>query len=351
MLPGLLAPPGTKPPLGMSKGSPILTLRLPAELLGLVAPIETGAGPAPALAFHHHGERRGLGSPFVDKKEERPMNLHWKPHPIAELFPGMTPEEKADIKKDMRQRAENGLDPLEHPILLYEEMILDGRHRDHAWIELAEEDACNGFFKRNLPPTENFSPDKHGNLTAFLRAKSLNMVHRHIPADQKVAILLDAAEKYPEIKTALDAIKHENLKRQKEGKPLDAGDQRGNTAEQIGQLAGVGPTTVKGVRRLKEKAPDQFKEVVQGKKTVKKALKEQAGKEQKAKTKQPRPGHKPRPVGNGDYPKGERPKIAQLVRIVHRGLAAEEAEGLSQKGNAVFFQLNGYRVKVTCEFV
>jgi hypothetical protein len=211
------------------------------------------------------------------------MKTHWQPHPIADLFPSMTPEEKAELKKDMIQRVENGLDPLEHAILLYEQMILDGRHRDEVWSKLAEENACDGFFNRNLPPSETFSPDKHGNLVAFLRAKSLNMVHRHIPADQKVAILLDAAEKYPEIKAALEAIKDENRKRQKEGKPLDAGDQRGNTAEQIGKLAGAGATTVKEVKRLKEKAPQEFKEVVLGKKTAKKALKEVAKKKKKAK--------------------------------------------------------------------
>jgi hypothetical protein len=211
------------------------------------------------------------------------MRLHWTPHPIAELFPGMTPEEKAELKKDMRQRAENGLEPLEHAILLYEEMLLDGRHRDEAWLELAEENACNGFFKRNMPPTETFLPEKHGNLGAFLRAKSRNMIHRHIPADQKVAILLHAGERYPEVKAALDAIKDENLKRRKGGRPLDAGDRRGNTAEQVGQLAGAGATTVKQVKRLKAKAPEQFKEVVQGKKTAKKALQELAKEDKKSK--------------------------------------------------------------------
>ena len=38
-------------------------------------------------------------------------------------------------------------DPLEHAILKYEDQILDGRHRDEVWMELAEEDACGGFFK------------------------------------------------------------------------------------------------------------------------------------------------------------------------------------------------------------
>jgi hypothetical protein len=50
--------------------------------------------------------------------------------------------------------------------------------------------------------------------------------------------------------------------------------------------------------------------------------------------------------------KGERPRMADLVQIVHRGLAAaEEAQGLVVKGSAVFFRINGHRVKVTCQIV
>jgi hypothetical protein len=42
----------------------------------------------------------------------------YKPHPIALLFPEMTPEEYADLKKDMQERKEKGLPPLEHSLLL-----------------------------------------------------------------------------------------------------------------------------------------------------------------------------------------------------------------------------------------
>jgi hypothetical protein len=51
------------------------------------------------------------------------------------------------------------------------------------------------------------------------------------------------------------------------------GDQRGNTAKKVAQLAGVGATTVKQVQKLKKEAPEKFEEVAQGKTTVKKALK------------------------------------------------------------------------------
>mgnify|MGYP005850395285 CR=1 FL=1 len=155
----------------------------------------------------------------------------------------------------MLRRAENGLDPLEHPILVYQNLILDGRHRWAVWKELSVEGAYGGFFARNRPPLERHSPSKHGTLLAWMRAKSANMVHRHIPADQKVAIFLKAVDEFPELKAAVVEITTENADRRKSGKPLDAGDQRGNTAEQVGKLAGVGPTTVKQVKRLKVVSP------------------------------------------------------------------------------------------------
>jgi hypothetical protein len=79
----------------------------------------------------------------------------------------------------------------------------------------------------------------------------------------KVAILLDAAEKYPEIKAALDAIKDENLKRQKEGKPLGAGE-RDKT-----YLATNGKSIPKYVAVIKELLPELTKALA----TLKAALK------------------------------------------------------------------------------
>jgi len=101
---------------------------------------------------------------------------HWEPHPIAELFPEMSPQEKSLLRDDLLERQARGLDPLEHPILLYEGKILDGRHRHDAWADLAATSAAGGFFAQNSPPSVTFAPGEHGALTAWLRAKSLNML-------------------------------------------------------------------------------------------------------------------------------------------------------------------------------
>jgi hypothetical protein len=198
----------------------------------------------------------------------------WKYHPLCLLFPLMTAEERNELKKDMIQRVNQGLDALEHSLLLYDDMLLDGRNRFEVWYEAADENACNGYFQRNQPPTERFAPAKHGTLAAWMKVKSLNLVHRQVPADRKAAIFIKAVEEFPELNAVIQEIKEENAARQKAGEPLAAGDKRGNTTKQVAKLAGVGPTTVKTVLKLRKEAPEKFEEVAQGKTTAKKALKE-----------------------------------------------------------------------------
>ncbi len=208
------------------------------------------------------------------------LKTHWPVHPVAELFPTKMPEERAEMKKDMQDRATSDLDPLESPILLWDNQILDGRHRDELWMELAEENACGGYFARMRPPTEDFKPGKQGTLTAWMRAKSRNMMVRQTPAGQRAAIFLKAVNAYPELKAVLEGIKQENIKRKMKGQPLGAGDQRGNTNEEVAKMANVGTTTMKQVKQLEKEAPDKFEEVAKGKTTAKKALKEVKKKKQ-----------------------------------------------------------------------
>jgi hypothetical protein len=144
-------------------------------------------------------------------------------------------------------------------------MLLDGRHRDKAWWELGIE---------GDPPVEVFDAKKHGTLAAWMRVKSLNMVHRHIPADRKAAIFLKASEDFLDLKAVIGQIKQANLEKQKEGKPSVAGDQGGNTAKEVGRLAGVGATAVKQVQKLQKEAPDLFDQVALGTISAKKALQE-----------------------------------------------------------------------------
>ena len=205
--------------------------------------------------------------------EEMDSSSYWPTHPVAELFPRLTPEERAELKKDMQDRVDRGLEPLESPIILHGLQIVDGRHRAEIWKELAVEGACNGYFKARKPPTQSMR-ETNGNLHAWMRAKSANMVHRQIPADQKAAIFLKAVETLPELKDVIETIKSENDQRKKGGKPLDDSAQRLNTNQAVAQMAGVGETTIKNAKRLKDKAPEKLDEVAEGKKSIQQAEKE-----------------------------------------------------------------------------
>ena len=272
------------------------------------------------------------------------MKTHWPVHAIALMWPAKPVGERAEMKQDLVNRAKAGLDPLENAILLYDGQILDGRTRSELWMELAEENACEGYFKTHRPRTETFTPEKDGTIEAWMRAKSRNMIVRQTPADQRAAIFLQAIKQYPELEAIVGKIKEENLKNKKGGKALAAGGKRGSTVKQMADKVGVGTTTMKEAQQLEKEAPDKSADVAAGKTSAKKEL--QKIKEQK---KQQAQGNSEKRSGKKN---AERPKISELVGIVHRGLGlAEEADQLSLKSNAVFFVVNDYRIKVTCQIV
>lgn len=207
-------------------------------------------------------------------------------------------------------------------------------------MELADEGACDGYFARNTPPFERFSPAKHGTLAAWMKAKSLNMIHRDIPAAQKAAILLEATKQFPEINAAIEEIKKENEAKKKKGKPLASGDQRGNTAAQIGELAGTGATTMKGMTRLQKEAPDKFKEVAEGKTSLKEAL-----------ASLPKKNKKPK-AGKGKAAKAGKLPVAEALEIVFRGLKEiDVAKSVKKSKAGVSFKTKGHQVIVTCKVV
>src|SRR5262245_13848393 len=51
-------------------------------------------------------------------------------HPIAELVPYMTTDQYDALMNDIREHG------LQTPIVMYEGMVLDGRHRARAWYDI-----------------------------------------------------------------------------------------------------------------------------------------------------------------------------------------------------------------------
>lgn len=93
------------------------------------------------------------------------MSKNLKPHPLAEKLPPMTPAEFEALKADI---AANGQ---REPIILLDGMILDGRHRYRACVELNQLPAVDEFRKAWGDPADYvISKANHRNMTESQKA-------------------------------------------------------------------------------------------------------------------------------------------------------------------------------------
>src|SRR5262249_44428526 len=104
-------------------------------------------------------------------------------HPIADMFPPMEGAEFDDLVTDIRA---NGL---RHPIVLYEDMILDGRNRSRACLAAGVEPV--------------FTPFRGDDPVAFVI--STNLLRRHLSVEQRrdlIAKLIKAQPEKPDLQIA-----------------------------------------------------------------------------------------------------------------------------------------------------
>ena len=200
-------------------------------------------------------------------------------HELCKRLPAQSPEERSILKKNMVQRAKLGLDPLESPILLLDDQIIDGRLRFELWQELAEEGECEGYFELFPPKTEgaleeletlfdeiedDLDEDKKRR-ALILRLHSRNLCHRSLTAEQKAAQLLLDIEEIPELRAFVEQIEAKNQALMKAGEK----NSLGSTNVQLGKMIGVSDGTIKNAKRL---TVEQQKAVASGEKTAKQIL-------------------------------------------------------------------------------
>lgn len=171
-------------------------------------------------------------------------------HPIAELIPPMSEGEYAELKADL---AANGQ---QEAITLYENKILDGRHRARALGELGIR-----------PLTRRYKGD-----TPLVHVVSLNVHRRSLSPSQRAALAVDL----------LPALEEEARRRQLSG--LKQGDDSplvppgtngdGRSRCQAADLLGVGETSVGRAKRVKRDDPDLFERVRRGEVLVNAAYRE-----------------------------------------------------------------------------
>lgn len=161
------------------------------------------------------------------------------PHPLAERFPMMSGDQFNQLRDDIRA---NGL---REAIWLYEGLILDGRNRYKACLELGIEIA-----------SRNFTGDSP---IAFVW--SMNGARRQLTKSQLAALAV----------SFLPDLKIEAEKRMLRGGSPLVGEGAGKAVEVAAKIFGVGRTYVEDAASVARRSPQLFQEVVDGKISVKTA--------------------------------------------------------------------------------
>ncbi len=164
-----------------------------------------------------------------------------KIHPLAALVPSMTPEEYQALKDDISKHGQRV------PIIVYDGLIVDGRHRYKACMELGL-----------LPVTEDWN--EAGSLAELIF--SLNAARRHLSTSQRAALAVQLKGE----------LAKEAKARQLTGKTLASKDAKGGgkgkSAAHAAKIMGVSQAQVERAARIADADDDVFAEVLQGTVTI-----------------------------------------------------------------------------------
>jgi hypothetical protein len=173
----------------------------------------------------------------------------YKVHPLAELFPVMSKDEFEKLKRDIQSHGQ--IEPI---WINKDNILLDGRHRLRACIELGIE-----------PKTHSFSITGNNCLSESDFIWSRNILRRHLTDDQRAAIGLKWAD------TVRDAAKQ----RMKDGgKGLVNPPNPVHTREVVAKKAGVSTNKVRQVESVARHAPELLPKIESGEVKLKDAVKE-----------------------------------------------------------------------------
>lgn len=170
-------------------------------------------------------------------------------HKLANLFPLMEPTEFKALVEDIKQNGQL------HPIVIWEDQILDGRNRFRACEHLNIEPKYTTF----------------DGTDAFAFVVSLNLHRRHLSSSQRAAIALSFEEHFAK----------EAKERQREGgrskvsQNFDEADPNARrAAASAAKLLRTNRTYVSIAKKLRALSPELFQDVVEGRSTIHVALKQ-----------------------------------------------------------------------------
>lgn len=173
-------------------------------------------------------------------------------HPATDLFPMMQEDALRDLADDIQSHG------LQHPVVLHEGMVLDGRNR------LA---ACDLIGK----PADFIQWHPENDITPTEWVVATNLHRRHLTTSQRAAI---AVEMLPLLEAEARARQGGSGRFGSGSLDLEPPTHHGRSNEQAAASVGVSAPTVKRMKRLKEQAPEMYEQVKAGHKTVTTAHKE-----------------------------------------------------------------------------
>lgn len=195
-------------------------------------------------------------------------------HPFADEFPYLSDDETLELAQDIEAHG------LLHPVVLFENEILDGRNRLRA---LAKTNLVS------VPVEEYLGDDPIGYIV------SLNLARRHLTTGQRAALAVSALPYY---EAAAETRMKAGVQSAQSYPTLNSAEgSKGESAELVAEKFGVGKDSVKKAKALSLNATDLFAEMKQGTRSVNDAYSELQRRQGKHAT----PGDKTRPEPKPEY--------------------------------------------------
>lgn len=170
--------------------------------------------------------------------------MNYEIHPLAKLIPQMSAEEFANLRADIDA---NGLI---EPIWLYEGMVLDGRHRYTACMELGV--------------TPKFRQFEGVNPIDFVVSENLH--RRHLSSSQLAIIAVDIEREQAVFAKARMSIGGQN--RHAQGVETIPQPVTGKSRDVAAKLTGTNPRYVSDAKKLQREAPELIENIRNGEMTI-----------------------------------------------------------------------------------
>jgi hypothetical protein len=291
---------------------------------------------APAVALTDQGQPQqqttivvpgGLALTAEDV-ERLIAEAQYQQHPYGKVWQRFDLDTFNELAGNIRLRG------LDQDILLYQDKILEGWHRYLGCLATER--------------TATFIKFEGTDLEAAERVHASG-VRRQSTPEQRYASFVLLCEECPEFKQKYEQLQEKGAEQQETGKPLSTDGLRVDVIGSKAKAAGVSRSTAAKVESVKKHKPEAVAEIAGGKTSANKVLRGIKKTKQSTTSK----GTKVESTNStSDTPSKTKPKIADILEIVQRGLVnANEAEKVAVKKSAVFFEVNGYRVQVTCKIL